>query len=219
MATNPIVTSNQTSIAQSIPTTGQSQTLAQNAQVVTNTTTVDTVIGSVLTGVSVIPYMRYLAIDFIGYRLRPNRQVWFYFDDKSVDRFIQKPNIIEVNSTQVVADARSGPRRTIAIGGYSARILHVEKSAASGNTRIYVAEFDNANVTFSTGATITVPGTGFTSTVKSYEHFSGEIRPGSSNSTILLSRDANSTVNDYYLGNTITIVNGTDAGQSAEIIG
>ena len=33
-----------------------------------------------------------------------------------------------------------------------------------------------------------------------------------------MSADANSTVNDFYTGNTITIVNGTNAGQSSQIV-
>ena len=53
-------------------------TLAENAQVLTNTTTVKRVAGSVVTNVQIIPYMRALAIDLLGYKLRPNRQIWFY---------------------------------------------------------------------------------------------------------------------------------------------
>lgn len=219
MATNKnsIVTSNQTTIAKSQPTTSQNQTLVLNSQVVASTTTVDPTAGSVLTSVSIIPFMRYLAIDFIGYRLRPNRQVWFYFDDKSVDRFIQRPNVIEVNSKVTVPDVRSGPRRNVKIGTYDARILHVERSDTSGNTKFYIAEFDS-NVSVSVGTTITVPGTTFTSTVKKYDHFSGFLRFGSTGTSLLFSLDANATTDNYYTGNTVTIVNGTNAGQSAEIV-
>lgn len=219
MATNKnsIVTSNQTTIAKAQPTTAQNQTLVLNSQVVASTTTVDPTAGNVLTSVSIIPFMRYLAIDFIGYRLRPNRQVWFYFDDKSVDRFIQRPNIIEVNSSVIVPDVRSGPRRNVKIGVYDARILHVERSDTSGNTKFYIAEFD-ANASISVGSTITVPGTIFASTIKRYEHFSGSLRFGSTGTSLLFSLDADGTSDNYYNGNTVTIVNGTNAGQSAEII-
>jgi hypothetical protein len=213
-----IVTSPNSSITGSKPTSVPNSTLNQNGQIVASTTTVDTTIGSVLTGVSIIPYMRYLAIDFIGYRLRPNRQVWFYFDDKSVDKLIQKPNIIETNSKVVGPDPRSGPRLNLRIGTYEARILHSERSVTSGNTIFYVSEF-NANLVPTVGSTVTVPGSSFTSTLRSYTHNSGFIRSGSSNTAVLLSLDANSTTNDYYVGNTFTIVNGTDAGQSVEIVG
>lgn len=219
-ASNPIITGATTSINTSAPKQGQgdNQALQRNAQVVAGTSTVDTVVGNVLTNVGIIPFMRSLAIEFIGYRLRPNREVWFYFDDQNINRFIQKPNVIEVNTKDAVVDARSGPRRTIKIGTDTARILHSERNEVSGNTRIYVSEFNTPNATFSIGAAITIPGTSFSSTIKSFDHLSGFIRTGTTNTSIQMSLDANSTTNDYYVGNTITILNGTNAGQGAEIV-
>jgi hypothetical protein len=217
-ATNQIVTGQVATVSSSVPITNPNPTLIQNAQVVTNSTTVDTVVGNVITGVSVIPFMRYLAIDFIGYRLRPNRQVWFYFDDQSVERFVQRPNIIEVNTTSKVNDMRSGPQRTLRIGTSTARILHVENSDKSGNTRFYISEFTNP-VRVASGNTVTVDGVSYTTTLKTYDHFSGFIQSGSTNTAIKLSTDANGTANNWYNGNTITIVNGTNAGQVAQIVG
>lgn len=217
-AGNPIITGATTSVSSAAPAAGQTQTLIQNAQIVASTTTVDRVVGSVVTDVKIIPYMRALPIEFIGYRLRPNREVWFYFDDLNVNRFIQKPNVIEVNSKVKVADARDGARRQVKVGAYTARILHSERNEVSGNTRIYVSEFNSPSATFAIGATITIPGTTFTSTIKSYQHVSGFVAAGTTNTAIVLSSDANSTTNDYYVGNTVTILNGTNAGQGAEII-
>jgi len=212
-----IVTSQPVSIPAAAPTTAPTQTLQQNAQIVTNTTTVDTVLGSVITSVSIIPYMRYLPIDFIGYRMRPNRQVWFYFDDKSVDNLIQNPNIIEVNTTSTVNDIRSGPQRTIRVGSSTARILHVERNSTSGNAVFYISEFTSP-AALTVGDSITVDGLSYTTTLKSYSHCSGKVQVGSSNTTIKMTLDANRTTDDYYFGNTIIIVNGTNAGQSAEIV-
>lgn len=220
---NTLVTSNlgatnqNAQIPPNVPTTGQGSTLPTNAQVNASTTTVNPSAPSVMTSLSIIPFMRYLAIDFIGYRLRPNRQVWFYFDDKSVDRFIQKPNIIELNTKVWVNDARSGLRRNVKIGVNEARILHVERSLTTGNTRIHVSEFDS-NATVVIGSTLTIPGTLFGAAITKYEHYSGELKTSSNNSVLKLGMDANSTTDDYYTGNTITIVNGTNAGQSSEII-
>jgi hypothetical protein len=218
-AQNPIITGAVTSVPKSVPQTNPNPALQQNAQVVTNTTTVtERNAGSVLVGVTVIPFMRYLAVDFIGYRLRPNRQVWFYFDDKLVDGFVQRPNIIEVNTNQKVKDMREGPQKTLRIGASStARILHVENDINTGNTKFYVSEFDGPT-TFASGSTVTVDSSSFSSTLKLYEHFSGFVQSGTTNAAIKLSSDANGTTNDYYTGNTICIVNGTNAGQTAEII-
>lgn len=214
-----IVTGVSTAIPVSAPKENPNPVLLQNAQVVSDTTTVDKTVGSVITGVSIIPYMRYLAVDFVGYRLRPNRQVWFYFDDKSVDRLIQRPNIIELTSDTNVDDAVTGAKREVQIGAFKARVLHTERDAVKGNTRIYVSEFSSANAVANVGNTVTIPGTAYSSVISNYEHFSGFLGANSTNSAIVLSLDANATADDYYVGNTISIVNGTKAGQVAEIVG
>ena len=203
-----------------VPTTSaasSSSTSGQVSQASTKTVT-ETVLGNVLTGVSIIPYMRYLPIDFIGYRLRPNRQVWFYFDDKNVNSFIQKSNVIEVNTKDKVNDMRGGPQRKVRIGSSTARILHVETNENSGNTRFYISEFANP-AAITVGAAVTVDGVpSFSTTLKTYDHMSGVVQSGSTNTAIKFSSDANGTTVDYYFGNTITIVNGSNAGQSAEIV-
>lgn len=203
-----------------VPTTSASSSTSTSGQVpqVSTKTVTETVLGNVLTGVSVIPYMRYLPIDFIGYRLRPNRQVWFYFDDKNVNSFIQKPNMIEVNTKNKVNDMRSGPQRKVRIGSSTARILHVETNENSGNTRLYISEFTNP-AAITVGAAVTVDGVpSFSTTLKTYDHMSGFVQTGSTNTSIKFSSDANGSTADYYFGNTITIVNGSNAGQSAEIV-
>jgi len=216
-STDPRITGATATVPSTKPRTGTNSTLVDNAQIVTNTTTVDKTIGSVVTGVSVIPYMRALAIDFVGYRLRPEREIWFYFDGVSVNRLIQKPNVIKVASSNVVSDLRAGNQKTLKIGSSSARILHVERSLDTGNAVFYVSEFDTP-AEFAASATVTVKDTSYSTSLISYEHQSGFLRLNSSNDTIFFALDANGTTDDYYVGNTITIVNGSDAGQSAEII-
>jgi hypothetical protein len=216
MSTNSIVTSAPTSITAGSPKITQ-QVLVDNAGVVVNTTTVDRTVGSVVTGVSIIPYMRPLAIDFVGFKLRPNRELWFYFDDTGVNRFIQRPNIVEVNSSNVVDDMRTGPQRNIQIGSSVARILHVERNLDSGNAVFYVSEFTNAS-NVNTSSTLTVQGNTYSATVKSYQHNSGFVQINSQDDAILFSADAEFAGDDYFVGNTITILGGTNTGQSAEIV-
>lgn len=211
------VTSAPSSVPSSAPTNTQNTVLVDNAGIIVNTTTVDRAAGSVLTGVSVIPYMRALAIDFIGYKLRPNRELWFYFDEVGVNRFIQRPNIIEMNTANTINDMRSGAQEEIAIGTSRARVLHVEKSATSGNAVFYVSEFQDA-VTTKSSNTVTVDAISYTATIKSYHHNSGYLRSNTTNTEVYFSADADGTTNDYYVGNTITILGGTDSGQSSEII-
>jgi len=197
-------------------------TLQENAQVVTNTTTVKKVVGSVVTNVSIIPYMRALAIDFVGYKLRPDREIWFYFDDIGINRFIQRPNIIEMRTSNTINDMRTGAQLKLRVGSgataANSRILHVERDIDTGNAMFYVSEFTASNSAVVSGNTIYVNGTAYTSTIYKYHHFSGRVQSGSTNNEIILASDANRTNTDYYVGNTITILNGTNAGQSAEII-
>jgi|694.fasta_scaffold01135_27 hypothetical protein len=217
MATSSIVTSASAKIPRSAPPTSY-QTLQDNAQTVTNTTTVDKTAGNILTGVSIIPYMRSIAIDFLGYRLRPNREIWFYFDGVGVNRFVQRPNIIEVKSSNTVSDLRSGSQKVLNIGSAAARILHVERDLDSGNSIFYVSEFTSPSV-FAENDTVIVniPG-GYTTSLYNYSHYSGLVQANTTNTEIVMSSDANAATDEYYLGNTITILNGTNAGQSAEIV-
>ena len=197
--------------------------LKQNAQVLTDTSTVIEA-GSVVTGVSIIPYMRALAIDFVGYKLRPDREVWFYFDDglAGVNKFIQRPNILEVTSTDLINDMRSGPQRELRIGTNTAlnksRILHTERDIDSKRSIFYLSEFTSASDTIDSADTAYVDSRSFSSQVYTYHHYSGFVQSGSRDVAIKLSLDANATTDNYYLGNTITIVNGTNAGQSARIV-
>lgn len=226
-----IITAAPAVIPFSAPQSTATQILQENAQVVTNTTTVPNAgaggawsstttqktIGSVLTGVSIIPYMRSLAIDFLAYKLRPNRELWFYFDNVGVNKFIQRPNIVEVNTPEIVNDLRSGPQRSIRIGGSTARILHTERSLETGNTIFYVSEFTSPEQ-INVNNSLTVTDVSYNTTVIKYHHNSGILQSNTSNIDIVLSADANATTDNYYNGNTITILNGTNAGQSAEII-
>lgn len=227
--TGTIITAAPAVIPFTAPQSSPVQTLQENAQIVTNTTTVspavgppttttsEKTVGSVLTGVSIIPYMRSIAIDFLAYKMRPNREVWFYFDNVGVNRLIQRPNIVEVNGSELVNDLRSGPQRTLRVGPASARILHSERSLTTGNTLFYVSEFSSP-AAFTTNDPVTVADVSYSSTLVTYHHNSGVLQANSSNIEVILSSDANGTTNDYYLGNTITILSGSNAGQTAEIV-
>jgi hypothetical protein len=189
-------------------------------QTSTSTTTItDSVLGEAVRDISIIPYMRGLEIDFIGYKLRPQRRVWLYFDNNRIDQYIQRPNIIETTTyNPTIKDIKSGNREWIRIKDSVARVLHIETNEDTGTTRIYTAEFVNP-VTIDTQDVITSLNTSYRNEVSSYSHFSGRLRSGSNNTSLLLSFDANSETDDYYVGNTITLVSGTKAGEAVEIIG
>lgn len=91
-----------------IPTSGSwsskssTQTSTMNdgtAQIKTTTTTTQSSLkfNNGLVDASIIPYMRRLDIDFIAVGMRPNRRVYFFFDDKDVTDYISLTNSITLN--------------------------------------------------------------------------------------------------------------------------
>ena len=125
-----------------------------NQSIVTNTTTVDTELATVVTNFSYIPYMRKIDIDFIAYKLRPFRQVYCFFDDHNVTNFVERSNIIETSSEETPVDILSGHRNHITIGTGTARVLHTERNETTGNYRLHVSHFDGLGGTISIGSKI-----------------------------------------------------------------
>lgn len=190
----------------------------------------DKVIGS-----DYIPFIRKSDIQFLCSRLRPERQVWFFFDGKPISQYIERPNVIETstNDPYTINDLNAGAPTEIAIGTAVATVLLAETDYHDPNddttafTRLYVSSFKNAQHPIATGAPIITIGdnanTEYNSTVVTHKHYSGEVditvseEFSNSGASIALSLDA-STVDGYYVGNTITILTGPNAGLSANII-
>lgn len=189
-------------------------------RVVTNTTTIDTNLGTIVTGTSIIPYMRKLPIQFFGTLLRPNRQVWFFFDDKLVNNYIQRPNIIEVDnyiSQASLDDLRNGVVSTVNVKNSFASVLLREMKITDGNNRIYVSNFSNTQISISIGDRITSNDGNLFANITSYQHFSGIANNLSNSSHIILQADA-PVDNTSYILDTFSIVSGPGAGQTSEII-
>ena len=84
-----------------------------NRDTLSETSTVDRDGGQVITDVNVVPFMREIDIDFFGYNLRPNREVFFYFDDKEVVNITQRPNIITLDTRKTFKDYKLAPRELL----------------------------------------------------------------------------------------------------------
>lgn len=207
-----------------------SENHSSQSNIVTNTTSIDPqMIGVTVTDAQYVPYMREIDIDFIAMRLRPFRQVFAFFDDTNIIGYIQRPNIIETSSydPDTLYAVASGNPEDIVVGRGTARVLATETyEDSNGNplTRIYTSHFfDQTTIPFTsivngmpvltTNASVT-----YSSTVANYKHCSGVVGAGSNTDYIKLSADANTVMDDYYKGNVITIVKGSNAGESAEII-
>lgn len=190
--------------------------------------------------ISLHAYMREIDIDFVSINNRPNRRVYFYFDDVDVTNLIQKPNIIELDDevsflSLIRSDASlssnvQATRDSIIIGAFQADVLFTER-ANNGNTIVYTTQFRNRNNTPANGEYRSIvtgngvskiynnnPGdTQFVANVVSFKHFSGRGRSTSNGTTITLSLDA-STTDNYYFGNVISIMGCQNPGQTANIV-
>ena len=185
-----------------------------NRVTVTETTTVDRDGGSILTDVSYIPFMRGLGIDFLSYGLRTTRQVWTYFDALNMSNFVQRPNIIELDTRKGIRGMESGAREVANLNNSLATIYINETGIDTGNTKLYVSNFSNPTIPVEAGNTVVGGTSGLSGNVISYQHNSGIAGSGSNTTAIFLSLDADAATEEYYTSNVITLMN----GESSEIV-
>lgn len=189
-----------------------------NKTTVVETTTIDRIEGSVLTDVQFIPFMREIAIEFVSYSLRPEREHEFYFDDKNVSLLVGRPNIIVLDTNKAFKNFMKSPPERISLVGSNAKVFLAETNKSTGNTTLYVSEFENPETNVRAGNTVTGLSSGLIGNVVSYKHQSGIARANSNTTHILLALDADKTTENVYVGNVITILTGASAGESANIV-
>ena len=208
MALEPTPTSGLFGTSSSV-TTDRTATETALTETITTTTTVDTDGGIQLDSVNFIENMRGIAIDFVGYNLRPTRQVAFYFDEMSMSQFVQRPNIINFDNGNMFSGFGRGKEPIIRSGdGAVSEVLWCETDLATSNTRVYVKPWLGAESPIVAGNTFTGFISGVQANVVSYIHSSGETRSGSNTSSIFLSLDANGDTDDYYNGNVVSLFTG-----------
>lgn len=158
-------------------------------------------LGSKVINTSVIPYIRPQPIIFQAHNLRPNRAIYYYFDNVAIDAYVEQPDILTI-SANVPFQATSGNTETITTSsGYSAIVL-----AAEGNTLYVLTQTGNV----AANTLITGSLTGLTANVTSYTHQSGLARGGTTTSIQL----ANTAPTTNIVGYRVAITFGTGAGQS-----
>jgi hypothetical protein len=175
--------------------------------------------------VSVLPYIRQQFLTFNTYGLLVNTTVNASFDGINVNKYIRKPNVIEL--TGVSGKFTDGD----IIGYYSAGIFTPAAKIISWyrdpetptNVRLYTVGTISGTA-YPVGATLqnaqfNISGQYQTTTasgvIASHTHFGGNIVNANTTTTITLSPNAANT--DIYSGNTLYVINGTGVGQSATI--
>ena len=178
-----------------------------------------------ITDVSILPYIRPQFLFFNTYGLTVNTNVNTYFDGVSVNKYVRKPNVIEL--TGVTGSFKDGD-----IVGYfstgnfipAAKVVsYYVNPAANTTARLYVVG-DIVGQTFAAGGVLQnaqfnaagqYQSTTAQGTIASFTHNSGQVVNANTSTSITLGATASTT--DIYTGNTIYIINGTGVGQSATI--
>lgn len=195
-----------------------------------------------VTDVSILPYIRKQEITLSVHEMLINTKIYNFFDNVSVDKYIKKPNVVELVDTQ--GDFFSGdivgykptPSTFVATG----KVVGVYNYPASSNVRLYVTSDAGVSSYYGGVADFMMHTASFDSNNQyvsgnahgkhsSNTHYSGAINPTQnityiggnrptilSSNTVILSPGA-SSVNGYYTGNTLFINAGTGAGQYATI--
>lgn len=178
-----------------------------------------------ITDVSILPYIRSQFLFFNTYGLTVNTDVNAYFDNDSVNKYIRKPNILEL--TGVTGSFKDGDIIGYFAGGNftpAAKVVsYYHYTDDATKWRLYVVG-DIVGQTFGTGAIIqnaqfNISGqyqtTTASGTILSFTHNSGQVVNANTTTSITLGATAANT--DIYTGETLYIINGTGIGQSATI--
>ena len=78
--------------------------------------TVTARLGQRIVDLSVIPVMRSIDIDFVGYKFKPGKRVYFYFDDTDVTNYVQRANEMVVTGGRFIDIQNSSERITSGTG-------------------------------------------------------------------------------------------------------
>jgi hypothetical protein len=190
---------------------------AQLSQKQISTTTSEISVGEFVTDLSIQPYMKSKQIIFIADGVRPRTTFFSFFDDIAVNQYIVVPNKVTLNANTTLTTGEP-----VLIANSTVDLAANLSSLLSGGTSwkaayIVVNEKNSANVSIinETGSPLRTNNfiyginSGKTFRINDIqEHHSA--KGVVSGNTIVLDTDA-SSINDYYNGNTITIVRTFDS--------
>lgn len=176
-------------------------------------------VGNFVTDLSIKPYMESRRVLFAAESVRPKSSMYAFFDDVNINKYVIVPNEVTLNaSSQLITGETvliatnsadlSANLTSYNIHGTSYKEAFVVGTETSSNTVLIVNESGQPLSTYNKIYGVTSGKYYTINTVN--EHRSG-IGTASS-STITLAADASST-DDYYNGNTITIIRSTSTNE------
>jgi hypothetical protein len=106
-------------------------------KVTTETTTSTQRFDNGIIDASIQPYMRHIEVDFVATGLRPNRRVWFFFDNVDVTRYISPSNIIELDG-----DGGTIITGNVKVPGKKANTIHKQRKSGAVRTKTLRSHID-----------------------------------------------------------------------------
>lgn len=181
MATLPKIIKDGTIVSASTTTVGGVPDGRGGRSAITSTTTTTTSKQSTFDNgvidISIIPFMRPISIDFVAQGLKPQRKVWFFFDNVDVTNYVISTDILELNANSEIAvfnDGISNNDILTSVSSSNAATIRLRTRVIDNNDsgiarpRRRQLELTNTKGLFANTATITGSVSGNTSTVLSH---------------------------------------------------
>ena len=186
------------------------------SQVVPSTITQS--LGDRVIDVSIIPYMRDRGILFTCSDFKPSTELFGFFDNISVNKYIARANKFTLSSNNLGYITQSGNAEKVNVTNTTTSTVNATAFVVrTSNREAFVVNLSPS--TLLNGATMNLVGqsSGTTIKINGYDHYSGFVTSATSN-TIVLAVDATSANNTgEYPGSTVQIVSGTGACQTATV--
>ncbi len=180
-------------------------------------------LGDRVVDVSIVQFMREISIIFTGTNFKPLTPLYSFFDNENIDKYVFRANLFKFANNGLTFDTTQNQQEVIEFYDNLTNQYMGEASVVlTSNNNAFVTNFD-ASATYGTWANATggVYATGGTPEINNllsgWEHYNGTIRSATV-ATAELDYHAGAATNvSDYVGQTIRIVSGTGAGQSAVI--
>ena len=175
-------------------------------------------LGDRVIDVSIIPYMRNRTVLFTGSDFKANTTLYPFFDNTTVEKYVARANKFTLAANNLQYRTQSGNPETVNVSNTATSTTNgTAYVVRTSNTEAFIISV-NPSTAFN-GATMNLVGqsTGTTYKINGYDHYSGIASSATAN-TIVLAVDASAANNiGSLVGQPISIVSGTGAGQQATI--
>lgn len=176
-------------------------------------------IGDKVVDVSIVHFMRATSVLFVGTDFKPNRDLYSFFDNTTVDKYVARANKFIIANTNLQYSTEIGNPETVTVRNLITSTDNATAIAAkTSNNEVFVVNLSPNTYVNLASANLIGQTSGVSQKIIGYEHYSGNANAATV-SSITLRVDAIQANNEVYYANTsnsntIYIVSGTGAGQS-----